>query len=364
MRNKAIIAIALVMIGLFVFLLSCGDDDPVGPPPSESKHLFFIAPLTGNLIKVFSVENKQFIDSFYVDSISDTSSIYRMHVIGDDAFLAISTKENTYIFDLKCRKVTESFYGEWTVFSRDSRYYFSKNNNSRHWELRIYPEHTLIYDDVPTLMLPFFSNDSRYLAASDTYIDSSEFVTDQIIYDISTGVRTAIRKRLSDQNVNIFEKYPSSSYQKLFLGGNTLYTYYFAVTDFNSDSIRVIKYLSQDMASAIPVISPDGKYVYFSEQVMEAWSGIPDGKIYVYNAETEDSVAVIEYEGIRQPHSFVITYDNKYLIADPVNEFKDETNVCLIDALNFQVIGVYDFHDLPGCVTSKWAAHGGGNYRL
>jgi DNA-binding beta-propeller fold protein YncE len=118
------------------------------------------------------------------------------------------------------------------------------------------------------------------------------------------------------------------------------------------------------MASAMPVISPDGKYVYFAEQVMEAWLGVPDGKIYVYDADTEDSIAVIEYEGISQPCSFIITDDSKYMMVDPVNEFEDETSICLINAQTFQVIGVYDFHDLPGCITSKWAAHGGGNYRL
>ena len=46
------------------------------------------------------------------------------------------------------------------------------------------------------------------------------------------------------------------------------------------------------------------------------------------------------------------------------NEFENETNICLIDTKSLQVKGVYDFHELPGSIAAKQAAHGGGNYRL
>jgi len=341
---------------------SC-DDDPVGPEPAD-EHLFYIAPITGNLIKTFSVEQEKFIDSFYVDSLTADSSIYRLHVIGNDSLLAVSTETMTYIVDLESKEVNESFYGERVIYSRDSRYYFCKNNISRRWELRTYPEHILIYDDAPTLMLPFFSNDSKYLSATDLHNEGGTMVPMLIIYDMENDIKTAKTKYLFDQEIFIFEKYHYSSLNKTYFGGNTEFHNFLGVTDLGSDSIRVVRFLSEPWASVMPVISPDGKYVYVSEQVMEVWLGIPDGKIYVYDTETEDSIAVIEYEGISQPHSFVITEDSKYMMVDPVNEFDDETNVCLIDAQSFQVIGVFDFHDLPGSVASKRAAHGGGNFRL
>ncbi len=353
MSQKSLYLTALLILIFLLLNLSCCDDCkcPTCPKPEETEeHLFYISPRVGNVIKVLSVEQAKFIDSFFVDSINDALTM-AIHVIGNDSLLAATAGTTTYVIDLQSEEVIEVFKRGSVVFSRDSRYYFTMGVR----ELYTYPEHSLISYQVGGT-LPLFSSDSKYL--SDVHLTSPENETAGIeikIYDIY-GDSTFIGLHHIPGIIGWFN-YISDKHQKIFFGAIGGIGNMAAAADFGADSIRVLKRFFNDYTvDIVPFVSPDQKYLFISNFVSEFWGGVPDEYIYVFDAETEDSVAAIAFEGMNQVGNMIITHDSKYLLARPFNEFKDKTTVCLIDAVNFRVIGVYDCGFLPFSVSTKYGA--------
>lgn len=328
-------------------------DNPVKPDPTPQpeEHLFYISPWTGNFVKVFSVEQEAFVDSFTIDSVAVTDTM-RIHVIGDDSLLAVSAGMKTFIYDLDQRIIVNSYDAENPIFSRDSRYMQYYNSNISMQELHTFPENVLLYNETNGFF-PKFDNDSKYFSLPDLISSRSRLV----IYDIHGDSSFVGFNDSLTSNIMIWMNYPSSRHNKLYFGGTGAYGYFIGVINIDSDSVRILKTYEESVP--IPVISPDEKYLYFTENLLTFFGGVSKELIYVYDAETEDSVGVIEYEGMEQVGGMIISADSKYMLVKPHNEYNNETNISIIDAKTFQVLGVYDFGYLPLTVSIKYGAKNG-----
>ena len=358
MRKKAIIAVILVMLGLFVFILSCGDDDPVGPTPTDSEHLFYVGAKFGSLVKVFSVEQEKFTDSFHIDGIAETDTMMCLRIIGDDSLLSVATNKKTYFIDLASRGIIDSINARYTIFSRNSNYYCHYNSDQIRYNLRKYPENTIILDTIACFFYAF-DNDSKCFTYAKPYLIDGQTFMDLSFYEIETDSLATFTNQMAGLSLAVTLMAPVMESRKVFYGGLSKLFNFLGVTDFAHDTIVTRMLKSFPEGDVMPILSPDNRYLYFSIVVREFWGETIDGNIYVFNAATEDSIATIDYEGMRQSGEIAITRDNQYMLVGPRNEFNDETNICLINARSFQVIGVYDFQELPGSITSKWAAQTG-----
>ena len=353
------IRVFLILAAVLCLLTTCCDeckDCPVCPEPEAEEHLFYIAPKQGNMVKIFSVEREAFIDSLVVDSIASNAAM-KIHVIGDDSLLAASGGARTYIIDLATKEIVESFNGRKPTFSRDSRYYFYFNyidEENYQYELHLYPEHTLIFFDRYGGDFASFCNQSEYLTYQ--YYESAGDPIELGFYSILGGAASHSIKTWNGHPVTFFQSQAIGRLKKTFIDAATYN--FFGVCDFNSDTLRSLKSFSF-MGTTNLVVSPDDKYVFFTDYGMAPFGYMPTRHIFVWDAEAEDSVAAIAYQGIDMSNWLVITHDSKYLLARPYNIMNDYTTFCLIDAKGFQVIGVYDCGFLPGNVTAKYCARNG-----
>jgi hypothetical protein len=363
MTKKSIILASLILPGLILSLFSChGDNEwPNGPVDPEEEHLFYIGAKVGNLVKVFSVEQEKFIDSFFVESLTENDTILYMQVIGDDSLLAFSTSSLTTVIEIDSRNILETFSTKYAKFSRDSRYYTGVEYNPLRNVICTYPGHVLINDAVEGMFYSF-DNESKCLALSKPFVENGQEKCEITLFDLTNNTSTVRPNLLNGSYIGAFLLYPLYDGGKVFYGGAAYYSIFLAVTAFEADTIRIIKPFTQ--GHVMPLVSPDNKHLYFSLIVSEVWGEIPDRNIYVYDISTEDSIAVIPVEGMPQAASLTMTDDCKYLMAGPVHEpmSATTTTVCLIDAQDHSVLGVYDFHGLPGCIVSKRAAQIRGSF--
>ncbi len=352
--NRIILVGLLLGLVASIAVINCDDKPPQPPPPEE--HLIYIGPEVGNLIKVFSVEQAAFVDSFVVDSIAETDSMY-IHVIGDDSLLAVSAGQKTFIVNLMTKEVESVFNARKPIFSRNSNYYFCYYSTPM--ELHSFPDHALLPIEIPEYTaFPKFDNDEAVLSLPYLNINGSNYDQRLGIFDLVGDSIIFMPDTWQGRQILMWYNYPIGKYAKLYFGG-TGGGYYLAATDFTSDTIRILKsYEGFSESISLPIVSPDDRYLFSSEIRGTFFGGVPDGHIYVFDAETEDSVAAIPYnnQGERICGSFLITDDSKYLMVRPFNEYKDITGVCLIDAQAFTVIGVYDCGFLPGTFSAKYAA--------
>ena len=209
MTKKAFILTALILPGLFLTLLSChGDNDsPNGPVDPEEEHLFYIGARVGNLVKVFSVEQEKFIDSFYVESLTENDTILYMHVIGGDSLLALSTSHLTTVIEIDSRNIVETFSTMYTKFSRDSKYYTGSEYNPLRNVICTYPGHVLINDEVEG-MLYSFDNESKCLALTKPYIENGQEKCEMTLFDLTNNTPTVRPNLLNGAYLNAFLVYP------------------------------------------------------------------------------------------------------------------------------------------------------------
>ncbi len=339
------LAVIAIAIGT---LVSCDNSTKPGEEPEE--HLFYIAPETGNTVKVFSVEQEAIVDSFTVDSLSEEGAM-RIHVIGDDSLLAASSGPRTYLIDLETKEIVGSFAARDPVFSPDSRYYFCSYTG----EVRMFPEQFLRHDGLSRIALVSFGYQSEVMSFM-TLSDSSGPLLG--VYDIPDNSLIIKPWYSGGAQVYSMSSYPADGLNKVFTSCIGM-GFSLAAGNLDCDTIRQVKIFDQISGIVIPVVTPDEKYVFFSDIVSQGFEFVPTERIFVYDAETEDSVAAIAYEGIDQVGYMAVTYDSKYLMAGPFNEGGGVTVVCLIDAVNFEVIGAYDCGFEPRVVTSKYGAENG-----
>jgi len=358
MKQKYIITAILVAILSICLFQSC-DKKPTDPDPEPEEHLFYIGSEFGGLVKIYSVEQDKFIDSLVVDSIPD-DKIKSLHIIGDDSLMVATCEIGTFIVNLKTKEVVERFNAAKVTFSHDSKYYIYQNHATGNWELYNYPAHQLLYYDGPYVMFPQFGNNSKCLSYSYLDYDNGNWKGNSKLYDIISG---SISEYHDYENVAIFWfSYPVKKYNKVFTAFDANYSLYsVGVVDFESDTLRVLRnyplYKYFETSISLPIVSPDDKYIYTSAMMGTAFGGVPDYNIYVYDVETEDSVASISTKGIFNytPDVYSITYDGKYLLVQQLHESGSEplTHFCLIDSKNFDIIKVFDFGGRSRHISTK-----------
>jgi hypothetical protein len=344
------IRVFLILTAVLCLLTTCCDDCedcPVCPEPEAEEHLFYIAPKQGNMVKIFSVEQEAFIDSLVVDSIPVDATI-KIHIIGDDSLLAASVSEKTYIIDLATKGVIGSFEGFLPTFSRNSRFYACFSSIYK------FPEHEPIHlsTEVSGTFATFCNRSesmSYWGTADDHYELGLYFIHGDSLWHKPITWH-------GGPPVTFFMSYPVSAHKKTFIEAATYD--FLGVCDFDSDTLRKIKSMDSHV-NIVPVVSPDDKYVFFTDFTITAWGYFPSGRIFVWSTDTEDSIAAIAYQGIDMAHWLIISHDSRYLVAPPYNEYDEYTTFCLIDAKTFEVIGVYECGFLPWNVTSKYCARNG-----
>jgi hypothetical protein len=353
------IRVFLILAAVLCLLTTCCDDCedcPVCPEPETEEHLFYIAPKEGHFVKIFSVEQEAFIDSIYIDSaaINQPSQRLVIHIIGDDSLLAVSAGTRTYIVDLKTKEITDSFRASAPVFSRNSRYYFYYNSiddENRRYELYLYPEHTLIFSDPNAHGFSNFCNQSEIMTYQ-YYVTQGEPI-ELGRYNVLGGSADHVAMTWHGNRVTFFVSQAVGSLRKTFIDAAT-YSF-FGVCDFDSDTLRQLKSFSAFGTTALAV-SPDEKYVYFTDYGPKQLWYTPSGHIFVWNTETEDSVAAIPNQGIDMFNMLVVSSDSKYILARPYNILNEYTTFSIIDAKEFRVIGIYDLGSLIGNVTAKYCS--------
>ncbi len=346
-RSIYFIAAALLLIGLAA-LISCEKEiTPPEPVPPE-EHLFYIGAFKGGLVKVFSVEQKKFVDSLICSNIPDTEKT-TLNIIGEDSLLAISYNRWTYLVDLKTKEVVNILNYSNMIVSPNSQYFVAGNISSGNKrELRKFDGLEYVAD-IPG-KYEKFGNNSECVSYITYYSDSSTIS----IYNIESDTTITRRKYSGGCEIWSAYTYPVKKLEKVFFGGGTSiyecpYHSYALVSDFDSNTVQILKEFPLDIYiepnTALPIISPDNKYLYFSVLLGTAWGGYPDRTIYVYNIESEDSVKTITLPQGFVPSAYSMSYDGKYLTTKRFEESSSQINTgfCLIDVISGVVIGTYEF---------------------
>lgn len=351
MKQRIFVLAALILFSAVVLYLSCCEDCPdcpTGPNDEAEEHIFYLGTHEDGPVKVFSVEQKKFIDSFYFEfPVFGTG----LDVIGDNEMLVVTHSEGTVIVDLRTRQIIYQF-DDWVDFfsSPDSRLFTVRSRSETRLELRRFEDFEVVYWD-SLGRRGQFSHDSKYLSYIRFY---PELVTAVVTYDIEAdSVICESEKYYNGHRLYLWPYYPIISQNKLFFVGDR----HLCASDPCSDSVRILKsVLGQELLAF--TISPDEKYLYFTNCPSAFGFDMPGYKVYVFDIETEELFAEISTEALLyEPNNMAVTPDGKYLMAG--SDQAGSSSCALIDAKNFKAIGVYDFGgpperpDIPVYVTTK-----------
>ncbi len=292
---------ALTVTALMSLVTACSDNIAVGPQSTAGEHLLYIAPAEGNMIRVFAIEQGTFIDSLVIDSAAVDDTL-RLHVIGDDSLLTVSTRTKTFIVDLRTKNVIGSFEATHPVFSRDSRFYYTAGS------VRTFPGQQELFNQPGGIAQARFCNQSEVVSfVYFSTIDTAKLVLYNVL---ANSVGYSIKKIgtfVLGLQMMFCTPYPVNRLDKVFLNIGSQY----GATDFFTDTVRIL-----DAAwmgdGATHVISPDEKYAFFTDVGAKFWGYVPTGYLYVFDAASEDSVAAVHYQGIDQSDLLLVSYDSKY----------------------------------------------------
>jgi hypothetical protein len=338
-------AVCLTLLVLSVYLPGCSEKSTEPPPGQPSEHLFYIsARLDENksLVKIFSVEKRAFIDSLIFDSFQ----IGNVAVIGNDERLLITSRnEGVRVYELESKKLlfatVEYCCGGRT--SPNSAYYEAYSDGMRLFQAADYQE---IYFDSGSASFSSFSADSKYCL----YTRSDSIVIFNILGD---SIEYCYGLTFDDSFFHVYEIWPTIDMKKLFLIGYFGGYLDFAVSDFGKDSVRLLQ-APLNTWGEDAVVSPNGHYLYFVNTPYTDYE-MPRMKIDVYDVQTEQivtSISTREYSYF-EPQHVALSSDGMYLMATPWS--LGGYDVLLIDAVNFEVIGSYQFGDqiIPEEVCTK-----------
>jgi WD40 repeat protein len=320
-------------IGLGVWIIGCCKKPTDPPPPEPGEHLFYVAARLANnrsMVKTFSVERRAFIDSFTIDSFQ----IGNIAIAGNDEKLFMASRnEGVRVYDIKSKELlfatTEYCCGG--RVSPNSEYYEAYSGGMRLFRTANYQE---IYCDSARASFSNFSFDSKYCL----YTRSDSIM----VYNISgDSIEGSFGLTRNGSLFHVYEIWPTIDMKKLFLIGNQGPYLYFAVTDFGTDTVRVLQAPLRTWGEEA-VVSPDGRYLYFVNTPYTDYE-MPRMKIDVYDVKTEQLVTSISTRehSLFEPQYIALTSDGKYLMATPWS--LGGCDVLLIDAQNFSVIGSYQF---------------------
>ena len=350
MKYKIILFYSILCIQYMLNLLSCNENKPSEPGPVTEKHFFYIGAESGGFVKVFSVEDQEFIDSLFFEDIP-SDIMARFHVIGNDEKLAAISSAGTYIMDLKSKEIIESYDNVSMNFSPDSRYYLIDNAGRTSWDLRTYPSHETIYSDTQYPYMPRFSNDSRCLSYVHSLTENEVPQLRLLILFIEEDSLVIDKKYYNDDEIDIWFSHVVPGINKVFFWGTCWSGYFGCASNIGNDNTRIMLTLMTG-SSTYPRVSPDDQYVYFTTTGSWDWPG-PD-IIYIYDTDTEKAVGEISLKGVFEPGVFTFTQNSKYMMVRSSLLLEKSKNVCLIDAKKFDIIGIFDFGQIPGDITTKF----------
>ena len=333
-RILLFVSLTIFITGLLA-LLSCENDITPPDPVEPEEHLFYIAESSGGKVKVFSVEERKITDSVIFNDINSDDVIIQLHVFGDDKRLLASSKDKTYIKDLKNGQTDGSLNGYRRMYvSPNSEYFLAINKAVNRWEIHRMDDLQLLHFDTVNALLPQFSIDSKSLA----YQEHEYNIT---LYDFEKDSIINIYRYLNNDSVQYLWPFPIYSKSKIFFGGATWgYGCFAGVTDFNSDSVRILTGIPFG-STIVSAVSPDDKYIY--SIITPTIEGSPN-IILVFDVASEEFVKEISTNDLQQPGYMSITVDGKYILTRYFHYFySDTTKVGLIDAEKFEVLGLYDF---------------------
>ncbi len=347
------ISFLLILTAVLFVVVTCGDDNPVQPQDTPDEHLFYIAPMAGNMVRVFSVEREMFIDSMIIDSVG-TADTMRLHVIGDDSLLAVSLKTKTFIYDLSERQIISTFEAYKPTFSRNSQYYYSMGS------VKTFPGHVELFHQPGGSVEGKFCNRSEVV--SFVYFPNSD-TANLVIYNVlghSSGYSIKkIGNYVLHLHLMLCSPFPSNSLNKTFLSIGCQYS----ATDFFSDTVRILRWDGFG-SGATHIISPDERFSFYTDVGQKVWGFVPTGYLYVYDAADEDSLAAIPFQGLNMADLLVISSDGKYLLVRERYEYMFGENRIfnVIDIHNLAVVGAYDCGFMLGSISSKYCAANGLSY--
>jgi hypothetical protein len=315
--------------GLLIF--GCVKKSIEPPPPEPEEHFFYVSARPDNdssVVKIFSVEQRAFVDSFTVDSFR----IWNFDVQGNDERLFLAGP-GLRVYDIKSKELlyTTTDYCCDVEISNNSTYYKPLSSGTKLYRTNDYQE---IYYDSNGAGSGHFSHDSRYFM----YNRFDSVVAYDIIGD---SIENSVGLTWNGSLFRAYKIWPTVDMKKLFLIGNQGWLLYLAVTDFGKDSVRILQ-APLRTGGEDGAMSPDGKYFYFiNTPYMD--SEMPRLKIDVYDVHTEQlitSISTREYN-FYEPQRISLSSDGKYIMVTP--RIWDGCDVLLIDAQNYSVIGSYQF---------------------
>ena len=347
MRSR-LLSYGMLLLGLMISLLiacSNSDDCPTCPkkPPQAQEHLFYVTSGDG-LVKIFSAEERAFIDSLVL-----TPNGVIEDVIGGNKMLAIWRSDGSRIFDLQTQKDIYTFPNACGIHvSPDGQYialeYRWSDPYSTRLEIRRFDDLNLLFTDTFVIESKF-SNDSRFI----TYLHNFQKPTpnnELVVYDIKNdSIVEQRRKYTPAEQIYMFFPTVMPSEKKVFFFGGTWATWKFiGVTDFGSDSVRILAYLGDYNAQL--ELSPDDQRLYYT--TAPGWDDPPSMQVYALDAIDELPLAQISTSAFgHQPWEIAISPDGKFILTGSAFDQYDN-KVGLIDAVKMTAVGAYDFGSSNG----------------
>lgn len=332
---------------LIIMVVSCScDEEPTKPPePPPEEHLFYVGSYYDGHLKVFSVEQKKFVDSFYFPA--DPPGV-RVEVIGKDEKLAVNA-DVVQIFDLKMRQTVQTYPDAVEAWvSPDSRYIALGNRWSDPYsymlELRELESGNLIYKDSMVRMLRF-SADSRLMAYLHT--TQNPYSTELVVYDIASDSVIASRKKYFNGNeLTIFFPLALNLLDKTFFLGTVGGIEALWVSEFNSDSSAMVRLLPP--AYWCSYVSDQSEETIFVT-THPGWGGLPNRLIYIYDSRTHSIIdSMVTDSAYHEPEQLAVSWDGKYLVTGsaPLGSY----SLGLTDLVNRVYLGSFDISEDPDSI--------------
>lgn len=309
------LTLALLMITGLAFIISCGDDNPVGPGTGFDCPVYFHGTLMNGenpmYYRYFPSSGR--LDSFFLPF----EPTHRMTVSVTGKELWVADGSTTKIVNLHTKKVAAElpYNGNVLAFSPDGRLAaFQATNLS----IIRTDDHSMVYNEQVWLEDGMFSVDSKRFYAL-ARPDSGYMV------DLKHGNRV-IKKGFGV--TNLYAGAISRDETKWFLIMGVDYEWsFFLVYDLIADSIIFSHPFCPNPVRL--AVSPDGRYVYLTAGGSIIFTMCqPSFSFAIYDVATNDvtsevqaPVSIPNFHGSFLPLDyFVVTADNRYLIGSWFNE--------------------------------------------
>ncbi len=248
-RVCAIVAVCgLAIVGVWLYLSGCDDDDPIGPVPAESYPVYF-TDINDTTSFIYTPATGK-IDSFHLPF-----AVRGMQSTANGRQLYITTLDSTMVFDIATGELSTylSDGPRATYFSPDGKLMAVSGGDLT--ILRI-ADQSLVYFDTSTVYGGIFSADSK------SFYGLTPVGGDGIVYRVSLDSGFAVTRKAFIGSVE--EIIPSADESKWFLyKWVTAYHWQFEVYDVLADSIIFTKTFCPGYGWM--ALTPDNKYLFYTQ---------------------------------------------------------------------------------------------------